>query len=281
MEDNNKKNSPILLIILFFVVLAFIFFMPNISKLFDKDPETIVDDGKMQTFDVIKDDQASLYDYSNDLVINYDGVSLSNFDLTNGLTFTLTNNKNSVLLYSENKYYVELFDNNNMLVKRLLLVFDKKLNPEEKYQFTFDKVSFSKISLVKKTINDYPYVELTKNTEDEYQLVCKNDHNEEYTYYFDIDAKLLKIKYTLFKTKSSDQSYLIDAINYKNKAIDLDTKEGIDATFQESLNGFDYINIYDLENVDSKDLNSSYLFAKDTLSKVVNFEVSSQGFTCK
>ena len=281
MEDNNKKNSPVLLIVLFFVVLAFIFFMPNISKLFEKDPETIVDVDTKKSYDDDSKNMVNIYDYTNDLVINYDGLSLSDFDLSNGLAFTLTNNKESTLLYNDTKYYVELFDNANMLVKRLLLSFDKKINPGEKYQFNFDSVSFSKISLVKKTVNDYPYVELTKNENEEYQLTCSNSNNEVYTYYFDVNAKLLKIKYTLFKEKTNNQDYLVDAINYKNKAIELDTKDGIDATFQESLNGFDYINLYDLDLVKAENLDNNFLYQKGTLSKVINFEVSSQGYICK
>lgn len=277
MENNNKSNLP--LIFIFVIIFIFIFFMPNIMKLFDKDPETISSGDtskKSHTYSPIEENP--MYDFATDLEIKYDEVKIDEFDLTNGFTFTLTNNK-TISLTSNDHYFLELYDNDETLLERLYLAIDQNMAPATHRQYAFSSKQFNKIKLVKKNVSDYPYVNKELNDNNEYVLTCIG--KDTYTYTFDSNMKLNHIKYSYIENKTDGLNYMEDAILYKNKAIELDTINGVDATYQESLNHFDFLVLYNLSSVTDKKIYNNKVYPLDTELKVVSFEMNSQEYTCE
>ena len=277
METNNKSNLP--LIIIFAIILVFIFFMPNIIKLFDKDPTSVTPDEtskKTHVYTPVEDNQ--IYNFTNDLVINYDGIAIKNFDLSNGLSFDLVNNKSNSLTNNDH-YFIELYDNDETSLERLYLAIDKNIAPTTKKNYLFGSKSFNKIKVVKKSTSDYPFVDKVKNDNNEYVLTCTG--KDTYTYTFDSDMKLTTIKYTFTQNKTDGLNYMEDAITYKNKAIDLDTINGVDATYQEGLNNFDFLVIYNLSSITNNEVFSNKIYPLDTELRVVSFEMNSQEYTCE
>ncbi len=277
MENNNKSNLP--LIFIFVIIFIFIFFMPNIMKLFDKDPTPISgsqDNNKAKEVNPVE--ISTLYDYVDGLEIKYDEVKIDKFDLTNGFTFTLTNNK-TVSLTSNDHYFLELYDNDETLLERLYLAIDQNMAPATHRQYAFSSKQFNKIKLVKKNVSDYPYVSKELNDNNEYVLTCIG--KDTYTYTFDSNMKLNHIKYSYIENKTDGLNYMEDAILYKNKAIELDTINGVDATYQESLNHFDFLALYNLSSITDKKIYNNKVYPLDTELKVVSFEMNSQEYTCE
>ena len=281
MEEN--KNKSVLPIIIFFGLLfGVVIFLPNLKAyLNDAKVVSVSSEKKKETK---KEEQPVknelIYDFNTDMNLTEDSVTINNFNTANNsLTFTLTNGRTTILNNNE-KFYIELYDQNNLLLKRIMLYFEKPISPNEKVPFTFDLINFKRISFVKKDINDYPYVDKVLNENNMYELTCTGK-NDSYTYYFNKNQELIKTKYTLTKTKTDDIAYLDQVIEYKNKAITLDTKEGIDATFQETLTSFDFLVIYDLDKVKYDEIKSNTLYPLNSKLKVVNFEMSSQDYICK
>lgn len=277
MENNNKSN--ISLIIFFALILVAIFFMPNIMKLFDKDPKPVTsgeESKKTHVYTPVLDNP--IYSFTTDLSINYDGITINNFDLTNGFAFQLVNNKEESINNSDH-YFLELYDNDETLLERLYLYIDNTMVPKAKKSFNFSTKSFNKIRLVKKAYSDYPYVNIAKTEEEEYILTCTG--SDTYTYIFDKDMKLNQIKYSYVEAKTSGLDYMNNAITYKNKAIDLDTVNGIDATYQEGLNNFNFLAIYYLSSITDNNVYNNKIYPLNTELKVVNFEMNSQEYICK
>ena len=277
MENNNKSN--ISLIIFFALILVFIFFMPNIIKLFDKDPVTISpneESKKTHVYTPVEENQ--IYSFTNDLSITYDGVTIKNFDVTDGFGFELINNKNTSLT-TDDHYFLELYDNDETLLERLYLYIDKTVTPNAKKSFKFSAINFNKIKLVKKAYSDYPFVSVTKNNQDEYALTCTG--NDTYTYIFDENMKLTQINYSYSEAKTDGFDYMNHAISYKNKAIELDTINGIDATYQEGLNNFNFLAIYYLSSITDQHIYNNKIYPLNTESKVIGFEMNSQEYICK
>lgn len=272
-----KNNKIIGIVLIFIVILLAIIFMPNINTLFNNKEENSIKDIILPIKKDEELNEVKIYDLTSDLVINRKELTLSNVSYEeNILKFDVTNISGKTI-DNEDKFFIELYDNTRF-IKRYLLVISK-LGINQTTSFNYYVTNINKISLVKKSINDYPFYEVGKNSDNKYVLSC-NSSKTDYTYYFDETNKLKSIT-SMMKVFSLSDNYLETKIDYKNKAINLDLINGIDATFQETLEGFDYIVKYDLSSVNVNDLNDSTIFQNDTLSKVVKFEMESQDYSCK
>lgn len=280
MEEN--KNKSVLPIIIFFGLLfGVVIFLPNLKKYLN-DAKVVSVSSEKKKVDKKEEQPVKtdlIYDFNAEIALTEDGITVNNFDVSNGLSFTLTNGRTTILNNNE-KFYLELYDQNNLLLKRIMLYFEKPVSPNEKINFNFDLINFKRISFVKKDINDYPYVDKVVNENNMIELTCTGK-SDSYIYYFNKDQELIKTKYTLTKNKTEDIAYLDQVIEYKNKAITLDTKDGIDATFQETLTNFDFLVIYDLKEVKYDEIKSNTLYPLNSKLKVVSFEMSSQDYICK
>ncbi|MBO4600722.1 MAG: hypothetical protein J5634_00580, partial [Bacilli bacterium] len=218
------------------------------------------------------------YSISPDTIISSDTLSISNLNLIDSvLTLTIKSSEKTSL----DQYYFELFDENNTLLKRIKVSSDT-IDANTPSNYSYKAVSTAtKISVVKKTANDYPAVSISYDDAGEGRMVCKNESSEHYTYVFSND-ELLKIVYTYNKSSSaSDYENVLET--YSNLDTFYKSISGLISTLINNENGFDYsltinlntISIYDLEKV-----NLNGKFKVKTSPKEIKFKLEASNFTC-
>lgn len=291
---SNKAKNPIIVFLILAIFLSIAFFMPDIqksiNKFLGKDNETSNNGGGGNT-SVVPDspDKPDISDNPVEEDTKYDITSDTTIDLNtftidgiNHLNATLSLNVNAKSGTDLTKYFIELYDSDNMFLGRNKLS-DEVLSAgsSKTYNYIIPNNS-AKMSIVKKSLDDYPDIKLSYNDQNEAILTCNNANNEEYIYTFKSD-QLSKIiySYRLSSTASNYNEYYARYMTFdtKNKVL-----EGVTSTFINSDNGFDYTLILNLDSISTdniKEINLEGLFKIKTQAKEVKFIIESKNYTCK
>ena len=286
-----KKSNFGRVIFIFIIFVLVVYFINDISvfvnDLFGKntvqsikqladEEETIID----KVIDKNTEKQEiKYYSASNDLEITLDGLLLNNFNFNNyNLTFDVTNSTSQDIDLSNHKYFIEIFNDNKTLLNRYKLDINK-INAGNKTSYSFEmNSSFSYFTIEEKKVSDYPNVDLTEDENNLATITCsKNSENIVYTF---LNGELIKINHTI-EEDSSNNNYLNDYYEYKNKIASYSNINGVIASFTEINNGFKASVNVDFANLNSGSINEKYYFNYKELAKVVDFEMQTYGYTCK
>jgi len=292
MFESRKRSSIGTFIILTIFVLV-IFFLPQITEIINNylNPETpiVIDPGNNIPDDPIIDDTPSyddtFYEYNESLKIINDDITVSSFvvdPVKNTLSFTITNN-GAALDIEDLNYYIEIYNKERTLIERVKLANETTLASGAFRELT-KKISSESATtigylvLVKKTINEYPEVNIKVSEDGSATLVCSNSF-EKITYKFK-DNKL--------KELTSEVTHKIEELDYnalyemhKILVDNYNSKTGIVSTL------FQYDAGYNITtNVNLNEASRLYIFSADSFKldvepKVVKFEMEAQGFSCE
>ena len=294
MVKPDKQKSPIAMLVLFSLLILFIIFMPTAISLFNQyfGTNLNVDSLNNPTKKVdtpVSDDkdkqEIKMYDLSEDTVIKIDKIDFGGFkkDSTDGYVIKFYIKNNGSQLYSfEKKLYLDFYDNTNTFIGRTYIENVKDITGGITNNYTLNINSAiyngaTKVELIQRTEDDYPAVTLEKNL-----LTCTNTTTS-LVYTFNQESKLTAIKDMYTYTKDEDSvKYNSDLLTYKTKASNLDALEGVTAVLTENDNGFISTVAIDYQYADHSKLptNTSY-YAKDTLAKIISFEMNAKGYTCR
>ena len=133
--------------------------------------------------------------------------------------------------------------------------------------------------LTEKTINDYPALNLEKDSSGYGTITCDNGIDN-IVYSFEND-KLITIKHTITNNNVSDPNYYIDYTLWQNKISSYNSIEGISASFNGTLNGYSAIINIDLHKANLTNITEKYYYALGEEARVVNFEMETYGFNCQ
>jgi len=293
MFESRRKSSIGTIIILGIFILAVIF-LPNISEYIDKYLNPTLGTSNKPTSpskkptipDAPDDNDDNFTAFVDNLVVTNDDITVSNFIIdttTLTLSYDVTNNLSSSENIEELNYYLEIYNQEQTLIERVKLADEQTLNSGAFINFkrTISSEAASTIgfiSIIKKTTNDYPLVELTKNEDGNSSLVCSNNH-EKVTYKFN-EEKLKEVTH--------EASYLTTDANYltlyeanKVKANNYNSKLGVASTFFEYESGYNITTTVTLDEVSRMYIFNADSFKLDTEPKVVKFEMEAQGFKCE
>ncbi len=288
----DKQKSPIAMIVLFGALLAFMFFMPEAVSFFnetfgtDFNTHTGVSIEEIYENEEDESQKVVMYDLNDKTEIFIERISFKSFvksvdEDEYQMSFVMKNTGTQLYNFKK-KLYFDFFDENKSFIGRSYLENITQITGgiSNNYKVNITKDIYDKakkIELVQRTDDDYPEVTLVSNT-----LTCSNDkYNLVYT--FDSNSKLTNIKdmYTYEKT-SDPVEYSNDLLAYKTKVNNLDKIDGVTAVLTETDTGFMTSILIDYSIADYSKLSTdTNYYRKDTYAKVVSFEMTSKGYTCR
>lgn len=225
---------------------------------------------------------SEVYSFSTGLSITRDDITVNSFVLNTAdstISYNVINNLENAQNIEDLNYYIEIYNSERTLMERVKLSSSYNLVGGAFQTFTKPLKSqtiatISYIMLVKRTINEYPEVELDEETQ---SLVCTRG-NEEVTYRF--SNNLLKDITSIINYRSSDPNYESVLDNYRTLANDYNAMAGINSTFFSYDAGFNITTLVDLTEADTEYVFNADTFRLDEQAKVVSFEMEAQGFEC-
>lgn len=290
--ENRKKSS----IGAFFIIGVFVlvvFYLPEISEYINNYLETkevpIIKPSTPTPKPTVPDpivDNENLVAFTSDITVKNDEITVSNFkvdpeNLT--ISYDITNNTNKSMDIAELNYYLEIFNNEQTLVKRVKLTKSVNLNSGAFTNITTDinaeaATTINFIAIVKKSTNDYPLLELTEDGEKKSSLICTYN-NEKITYNF--QSGLLKEVVSDIKYLNTDTDY---QTKYESNVIEVskyNNTTGVTSSIFNENDGYSIKTIVNLSSASRMYIFNANTFKLDTEAKVVKFEIEAEGFTCE
>lgn len=294
-----KKNNIGRVIFIFIAFILAIYFINDISIFFNnllglKTAETIKGSDKgnsdnpvnneNKTDDKNKDNventDLEYKVFSNELQITEESLVLSNFNIANNvLSFIAKNSSATSINLANQKYFIEIYNADKTLINRFKTDFGV-INANSNMNFVFDLTDSNiyYIRLTKKTVEDYPEVELKNNENGIATITCtKNAENIVYTF---INSELTKISHTITDNNINDLEYASRLTSYQNKVNNYNNITGISALFYNNNPGYTAVFNIDLKDANISNLSEKYYYSYLEKAKVVNFEMQTYGFTC-
>src|SRR5574344_2029995 len=292
----DKQKSPISMLVLFGLLVIFIIFMPQIIELANKFLGTNLEANAgvsvetsnkttTNTSNTTNEVDNTLYDFSDSLIIKIDNFELSNFTKSKAnnnymMTFDIKNNSSSDYTFTK-KLYIDFYNSTKTFISRTLWdnsdILASNSTTSAKINITSDDYEIGyKLAVVFRSSDDYPAVNLDNNL-----LTCTTS-NDKILYYFDSN-KLIKINETLSYVKGDDPIvYSNDLMNYKQIVSKLDALDGVESALTETTTGFIISIVIDYNSASYSALSyKTNIYDKNTLAKVINFEMGAKYYTCK
>ncbi len=286
------EQSSLFLFFLFGILFAFIIFLPTILKLIKAPIEkpdyslndNSVEDKNENNNDNNNDVQTIFYtEWNKSTIMNLgENIQMKDFNLNGTLfSFHIFNNGKTSIDLSLQRYFLELYSEEGTLLERILL--ESYLSPNEDILFESTVASttvknLKKMSIVQKKIIDYPNILLEKNENQEEILECTNENNT-ITYKFS-NEQLFAITHAV-QYNSTTKNYESLFNDWKKTTEKLNSMTGIQSVFVDTGSSFVVNTILDLNIANLTNIENKFYYPKNTLAKIVKFEMNARGFQCK
>lgn len=289
---DEKATSNWIILPLFGILIAFIIALPTITNYFNGEGEIldnpVVTPGNVEDPSNDPTEEVEFHKLTNDLVVTLDGMTFQNFVLTDDdISFQIVNDANAKDYLVTHHYYLELYDNNQMLLQRIKLP-NKNISKGNSESYTSDlsiaKSTISQIVIDEKTTDDYPAINLKKEEDGTYSLACTKG-TRKISYEFTSEQKLKSIADTVNYVSTAD-NYNVLLADYRQMTSKYNALEGVTSNIVEIGNGFTVTTTLDLSIVDFTNrtvlntLDEEAYYGKDTEGKVVYFELSAMNYKC-
>ena len=280
----NSKYSWIKVLVMVVLFLGVIFFLPEISSLYEKyvkktnndTPNIIIpdnnnEDPSNEEQNEPNDSNVIMFVDGNDYVYNDVKLKTISYD-ENVINFTLESlNEKNINLNNE-ELFLELYNDDNF-VKRIML--QGVINSDKELSFSYpinNMVNGFKLLTIKE--DDYDFYDKSPNEEGYTFLICSSENEEiKYSFYED---KLFAVEDVITVENSSAMYSLYNnMVNTYNSEND----EGLVASIETG----DYL-VYKTSidyNLLKTSVNNNYYFAKDDLLNKIKFIMDAQFFDCK
>ena len=286
-----KKNNIGRVIFIFIAFILVVYYIDDISVFFNnllgrKTPSTISsnannnnNNNNNNSNENENKEETEYYTYSNDLKINFENLTIDNFNINkNVLSFDINNLTLETIDVGDQNIFLETFDENKTMIDRFKLDINTVAN-NSKISLNLDiKKDFNYLTIKELKEEEYPPIVLDANDNGESTIVCKKD-KETITYTFK-DASLVKINHKIIDNEINGVNYNTNLNSYQSKVNSYKQIEGVDATFTSSLNGYNVDVTLDLAKVDLSKINEKYYYAYHKDAKIINYEMTTYGFTC-
>ena len=287
-EMDTSSQSTVFIFFLFILIMVFVFFLPTIvnyingesektDSYVEKSPE--INENETDT----EENEIKFYTISNTLTISLEeNIKLDQFSINeNTLSFQVTNDSTNRFDFDKENYYLELYTEENTLLNRILLDNVIAHNSSDTVNLTLDETDVSlvkKLTFVKKEERDYPNITLTQNDLGESVLTCTKEE-ENITYKFNKE-ELFEIN-DVINIDNTKENYIALLNEWKTTSESLNAVEGITSILVDAKTSFVVNTLIDLKTAKLPNNASEYYYKKDTLAKVISFEMEARGFSCK
>lgn len=288
VED--KKKVSILgifwLFLIFAIFIVCVIYLPEISQYINNyfNPDVVTpdtpSDNKNNTTD---DDNKTIikeYVISDKPEIIFEKFKINNIVVyESNISFDIINTSNEILELANYNYFINLYDQNKKLLQRLMLR-DEVVSPNETLKVTFSLTDSNAYSLTILSISkdNYPAYVATADENNMATLTCTKDY-EKVDYLLN-NNKVYAIS-LLYEVGVDDANFNTLYGTYQAMQVSYNSIEGVSSSIETINNVLSFRTIINLNTIGDEKINLKTFYLKDTDAKIMNFELTSMGYTCK
>ncbi len=288
VED--KKKVSILgifwLFLIFAIFIVGVIYLPEISQYINNyfNPDVVTpdtpSDNKNNTTD--DDNKTTIKEYviSENPEIIFEKFKINNIAVyESNISFDIINTSNEILELANYNYFINLYDQNKKLLQRLMLR-DEVVSPNETLKVTFSLTDSNVYSLTIISISkdNYPAYVATADENNMATLTCTKDY-EKVDYLLN-NNKVYAIS-LLYEVGVDDANFNTLYGTYQAMQVAYNSIEGVSSSIETINNVLSFRTIINLNTIGDEKINLKTFYPKDTDAKVMNFELTSMGYTCK
>lgn len=290
IKEDKKKASifgMVWIFLIFGIFILGVIYLPDIASFVNNyfNPDVVTPSGgnnnKNNSNDDVNSDDEKIKEYviSDSLEITFDSFKINNIKKENNkISMDIVNTSNEILDLSKDNYFINMYSEGKKLLKRVMLG-DVIVSVGSTYTVSYDvDENVYMLSVYNLSKKDYPAYVVTSDESNMGTLTCTKEYEK--IDYLTNNNKVYAIN-LLNEVSSSDTNFNTLYATYQAMKNTYDNVEGISSSLDVINNVLTFRSIINLNVVLDGSINLKSYYPKDTDAKVIYFEMTSMGYTCK
>lgn len=290
IKEDKKKASIfgiVWIVLIFGIFILGVIYLPDIASFVNNyfNPDVVTPSGgnnnKNNGNDDVNSDDEKIKEYviSDNLEISFDSFKINNIKKENNkISMDIVNTSNEILDLSKDNYFINMYSEGKKLLKRVMLG-DVIVSVGSTYTVSYDvDDNVYMLSVYNLSKKDYPAYVVTSDESNMGTLTCTKEYEK--IDYLTNNNKVYAIN-LLNEVSSSDTNFNTLYATYQAMKNTYDNVEGISSSLDVINNVLTFRSIINLNVVLDGSINLKSYYPKDTDAKVIYFEMTSMGYTCK
>lgn len=290
VKEDKKKASIfgiVWIVLIFGIFILGVIYLPDIASFVNNyfNPDVVTPSGgnnnKNNGNDDVNSDDEKIKEYviSDNLEIKFDSFKINNVKKVNSkISMDIVNTSNEILDLSKDNYFINMYSEGKKLLKRVMLG-DVIVSVGSTYTVSYDiDDNVYMLSIYNLSKKDYPAYVVTSDESNMGTLICTKEYEK--IDYLTNNNKVYAIN-LLNEVSSSDTNFNTLYATYQAMKNTYDSVEGISSSLDVINNVLTFRIIINLNVVLDGSINLKSYYPKDTDAKVIYFEMTSMGYTCK
>lgn len=290
VKEDKKKASIfgiVWIVLIFGIFILGVIYLPDIASFVNNyfNPDVVTPSGgnnnKNNGNDDVNSDDEKIKEYviSDNLEIIFDSFKINNIKKENNkISMDIVNTSNEILDLSKDNYFINMYSEGKKLLKRVMLG-DVIVSVGSTYTVSYDiDENVYMLSVYNLSKKDYPAYVVTSDESNMGTLTCTKEYEK--IDYLTNNNKVYAIN-LLNEVSSSDTNFNTLYATYQAMKNTYDSVEGISSSLDVINNVLTFRSIINLNVVLDGSINLKSYYPKGTDAKVIYFEMTSMGYTCK
>lgn len=290
VKEDKKKASIfgiVWIVLIFGIFILGVIYLPDIASFVNNyfNPDVVTPSGgnnnKNNGNDDVNSDDEKIKEYviSDNLEITFDSFKINNIKKENNkISMDIVNTSNEILDLSKDNYFINMYNESKTLLKRVMLG-DVIVSVGSTYTVSYDvDENVYMLSVYNLSKKDYPAYVVTSDESNMGTLTCTKEYEK--IDYLTNNNKVYAIN-LLNEVSSSDTNFNTLYATYQAMKNTYDNVEGISSSLDVINNVLTFRSVINLNVVLDGSINLKSYYPKDTDAKVIYFEMTSMGYTCK
>lgn len=290
VKEDKKKASIfgiVWIVLIFGIFILGVIYLPDIASFVNNyfNPDVVTPSGgnnnKNNGNDDVNSDDEKIKEYviSDSLEITFDSFKINNIKKENNkISMDIVNTSNEILDLSKDNYFINMYSEGKKLLKRVMLG-DVIVSVGSTYTVSYDvDENVYMLSVYNLSKKDYPAYVVTSDESNMGTLTCTKEYEK--IDYLTNNNKVYAIN-LLNEVSSSDTNFNTLYATYQAMKNTYDNVEGISSSLDVINNVLTFRSVINLNVVLDGSINLKSYYPKDTDAKVIYFEMTSMGYTCK
>lgn len=290
VKEDKKKASIfgiVWIVLIFGIFILGVIYLPDIASFVNNyfNPDVVTPSGgnnnKNNSNDDVNSDDEKIKEYviSDSLEITFDSFKINNIIKENNkISMDIVNTSNEILDLSKDNYFINMYSEGKKLLKRVMLG-DVIVSVGSTYTVSYDvDENVYMLSVYNLSKKDYPAYVVTSDESNMGTLTCTKEYEK--IDYLTNNNKVYAIN-LLNEVSSSDTNFNTLYATYQAMKNTYDNVEGISSSLDVINNVLTFRSVINLNVVLDGSINLKSYYPKDTDAKVIYFEMTSMGYTCK
>lgn len=290
IKEDKKKASIfgiVWIVLIFGIFILGVIYLPDIASFVNNyfNPDVVTPSGgnnnKNNSNDDVNSDDEKIKEYviSDNLEITFDSFKINNIKKENNkISMDIVNTSNEILDLSKDNYFINMYSEGKKLLKRVMLG-DVIVSVGSTYTVSYDvDDNVYMLSVYNLSKKDYPAYVVTSDESNMGTLTCTKEYEK--IDYLTNNNKVYAIN-LLNEVSSSDTNFNTLYATYQAMKNTYDSVEGISSSLDVINNVLTFRSVINLNVVLDGSINLKSYYPKDTDAKVIYFEMTSMGYTCK